>query len=154
MRGTLIVVGLLLAGAELVGAGIDGLVAVGEVPAAARRAADEAVPGTTWLLAFKDGSGWYKLVGKNKPGRLVECLTDPEGKELVVRIEVPREEVPAAVLAALQNRMPNCNPKSIQACGLTARNITVYRFQFEGLEGGNAGLYISASGMKVTEVKK
>jgi hypothetical protein len=148
------VVGLVLAAAGLAQGEGNRLVGVREVPAVARQAADQAVPGVTWLLAFKDRSGWYKIVGKNKAGRLVECLTDPEGKRPMVRIGVPREEVPAAVLAALQNRMPKRNPTSIQACGPNARNITVYRFQFKGLEGGNAGLYISASGMKVMMVKR
>lgn len=144
--GMLMVVGVVQAGENTV-------VGLHDVPAAARQAADKDAPDVNWLFAVKDSKGWYALVGKDSARHLVQFFTSPEGKGSYVHIEISLDEAPPVVSAALKAKMPNFKPKKVQACGLDARTISVYRFQGEGFQGGKAGVYVSVSGKKVTLLK-
>jgi hypothetical protein len=147
-----LVLGLVLVAAAPAAARDSKLVALHDVPDEARQAADRAAPGVNWIIAKQDSKGGYMIIGKNADRQLVEFLTDAEGKKYAVRIHIPLDHVPEVVRAALKNRMPGFKPKSVQACGLEAQSITVYRFQGPGYEGGNAGVYVSASGKRVSPI--
>jgi hypothetical protein len=149
-------VGLMLGMLLVVGgvqAGENTLVGLRDVPDVVRQAADQDAPDVKWVFGVKDGNGWYKLVGKDSTKHLVEFFTSPEGKDSYVHIEVSVDEVPPVVSAALKAKMPDFEPKKVQACGLDAKTITSYRFQGEEFQGGNAGVYVSVSGKKVTPLK-
>jgi hypothetical protein len=133
--------------------GQNGLVPLKDVPKEARKAADRAAPGVKWLLANKDQAGGYMLLGKDAKKQTVEFLTDAKGEKYAVRVEVPLNGVPAGVTNALRKELPTFKPKSVQACGVDTKKTTVYRFQGEGYQGGNAGVYVSASGKKVALFK-
>ncbi len=129
------------------------LVGLSDVPAVVRQAADQDAPDVKWVFGVKDANGWYKLVGRDSTKHHVEFLTSPEGKDSCVRTEISVDEVPPVVSAALKAKMPDFEPKKIQACGLDAKTIASYRFQGEEYQGGNAGVYVSVSGKKVTLLK-
>jgi hypothetical protein len=134
--------------------GQNGVIPLKDAPKGAREAADRAAPQVEWILAFKDKAGGYMLLGKDAKKQTVEFLTDAKGEEHAVRIEIPLKSVPTAVAEALRKELPTFEPTSVQACGIDAKKITVYRFQGEGYRGGNAGIYVSASGKKVTPLKE
>ncbi len=131
-----------------------GIIPVADVPKGAKEAADQAAPGVEWLVASKDAAGGYMLLGKDAQKRTVEFLTDAPGKKCAVRVDIVMGDVPAEVSAALRKEMPNFVPKSVQACGKETKTVTVYRFQGEGYQGGNAGVYVTADGKKVVPLKE
>jgi hypothetical protein len=117
------------------------------VPEAVRQEADRAVPNMKWLVAFKDNTSYFKLVAKNALGRLVEFVSNAEGKDATVNTELSLDEVPSVVSSALKERKPYFQPKRVYKCCTTNGELLVYRFE------GGAVIYVSPSGKKVTEIK-
>jgi hypothetical protein len=126
-----------------------------DVPAPARRAAAMAVPGGTWRLAYKmPDAGWYKFVGEDVDKHTVEFFADPKGQASYIRAAISRNEVPTEVWSALEAKVPGFRPTKIEACGPSIHRISVYRFQGEGYQGVNAGIYVREDGGKVQLFKK
>jgi hypothetical protein len=61
-----------------------------------------------------DGTFIYELKVKTADSRKLQVDVSPEGKLLQAQRKVDREEVPAAVRNAFQDKYPNCKIKSAQ----------------------------------------
>lgn len=84
-------------------------VALTDVPAKVRKAADAAVPGARWSDASReeeDGEVLYELEGKDARKRPVTIEITAAGTVTEIETEIPLQEVPELVKSALRAKMP------------------------------------------------
>ncbi|MEL6267861.1 MAG: hypothetical protein AAFR52_19845 [Pseudomonadota bacterium] len=96
-----------------------------------------------------DGSFVYEIQGVLADGRRVEIDIDPDGTVLEIEIEFRIDDVPGAVLKAVEARMPGFAPEFIEASH--SRSMKVVGYEFVGLLGGQSmDIEVSADGRTIT----
>lgn len=151
--------------------GQDAKVALSDVPAAAKEAADGAEPGTKWSQAYREKSGkHFVLVGRKvvraakeqvtadgdvdvipADTRTVDVTVKPDGTIVEIVIDVPVDELPAPVLAAVK-KTNDLEPQIARAVRTSAKGKpTGY---FVALDANGLIQYeVSADGKKVAKVE-
>lgn len=133
---------------------------VSTLPTEVREALDRAtrvypqpMSGASWSQADvlnRNGHALYQLQGSNGRGNKIEMEVTGAGR--IVEVEehgIPMSEVPAAVLAALEARMPEFTPTRIEAIFQAERPEPVcYGFEGEDPDGRWVEIYISADGKR------
>lgn len=95
-----------------------------------------------------DGSFVYEIRGEVADGRKVEIDIDPDANVEEIEIEFMVEDVPGAVLKALETRMPGFTPEFIEASH--SSSMQVVRYEFVGTMGDNImDIEVSADGRNI-----
>ena len=142
--------GLLLASLAI--AGEEKPVELDKVPANIVEVAKELIPDVELVSANTetedDGSFVYEIQGKLKDGRKVEFDIDPNGRVEEIEIEFRVEDVPVAVLNAIEKKLPGFKPEFIEASH--SRSMQVVGYEFVGTLGENKmDIEVSADGRRI-----
>ncbi len=95
-----------------------------------------------------DGSFVYEIQGTVEGGRRIEIDIEPDGNVLEIEIEFESEDVPGAVLGALEARLPGFTPEFIEASHSPSMQVVGY--EFVGTHGENTiDIEVSADGRNI-----
>ena len=95
-----------------------------------------------------DGSYVYEIRAVLADGRRIEIDVFPEGRIEEIEVEYRREDVPGAVLGAIQAKLPGFAPTFIEASHSGALKVLAY--ELEGtLNGAPMDLEVSADGRRI-----
>lgn len=96
-----------------------------------------------------DGSYVYEIQGTVTDGRRVEIDIEPDGDVEEIEIEFKIEDVPGAVMNAIQEKLPEFQPDFIEASHSPSMHVIGY--EFVGNVGDNKmDIEVSADGMTIT----
>jgi hypothetical protein len=122
------------------------------VPAHVKNAASKAAPHVKWKTAYKseeDGEVVYELEGVDAKKREVAVVLNGEGKVEEIETEIPVDEVPATVMAALRAKLPTLE---VTAVTEIQEGKKIVAYDFEGTRPKSnkpIGVYVSADGKTV-----
>jgi hypothetical protein len=122
------------------------------VPAKARQAADRTVPKAEWSTAYQvreEGVVFYELEGLDAKGRAVTVEVTPSGEVNEVETEIPLEEVPPVVMAALKAKRPRFK---VEAAHEVREHDKVVGYDFDGKrprDKEEISVFVSADGKSV-----
>ncbi len=124
---------------------------VSEVPAAFRKAADEAVPRAQWDKGGREvvegGETYYSLSGKDARGRDVEVQSDSDCGLSFVTTDIVEGDVPDIVMRALKKAAPQFHPTRFVE---VTRGSKLEGYGFEGEPKDKvAGAFVDSDGKKV-----
>jgi hypothetical protein len=111
---------------------IEAEIAVNEVPATVREAAQKAAPRAKWSEASKHQDGddvSYVLDGEIGKGLAISAEITAEGKVIEIEKEIPLKQVPKAVSAALKAKMPKFKASAVFEISKEGK---VVSYEFEG----------------------
>ena len=95
-----------------------------------------------------DGSMVFEIQGTVEGGRKVEIDIDPNGNVVEIEIEFKVEDVPGAVLKAVEKKLPGFIPEFIEASH--SRSMQVVGYEFVGKIGENKmDIEVSADGRSI-----
>jgi uncharacterized membrane protein YkoI len=143
--------GMLVAATGPVLASDEERVPLDRVPAAAKAAADKAVPGVRWKKAEKeqeDGKTIYELKGRDPKGKKIEVEVSPDGKQVSVEEKISLDAVPTAVKQAADKAVPGAKWKWAEQENEGGK--TFYELKGRDPKGKKVKLEISADGKQVT----
>jgi hypothetical protein len=126
-------------------------VPLSRVPAAVVQAARQAAPGVRLSKALKtveEGTTYYDLIGQDDRGREVDVELTARGQVLGVGTEIPWNEVPRAVVAALRAKGRGIKFTDAEAVTLNGRLIA-YRFEGETAQGDDVEATVTPDGRSV-----
>jgi uncharacterized membrane protein YkoI len=92
-------------------------VSLDKVPAVAKAAADQAIPGVRWVKAEKEhehGKIVYELKALDPKGKKVKVDVSTDGKQVTVEEGVPLDTVPGVVKAAADKEIPGVTWKAAE----------------------------------------
>jgi hypothetical protein len=122
------------------------------VPAHVKSAANKAAPHVKWKTAFKseqNGEVMFELEGIDQKKRDVTVILNGEGKVEEIETEIPVEEVPATVMAALKAKVPTLEVAAVTEI-LEGKKIVAYDFAGTRPSSNKSiGVYVSADGKTV-----
>jgi hypothetical protein len=121
---------------------------LGNVPPAARAAADRAVPKVAWTAASKQtdaGDTWYDIEGTDAKGRYVCVSVRADGTVDEVSTEVEPADVPKKVTAALLAAVPGFKADAAYEAR-TDGKVTRYDFEGTDAQGRAVDADVSADG--------
>jgi uncharacterized membrane protein YkoI len=124
---------------------------LGSLPAAAKEAADQAVPGAKWEKASKEtekGETVYEIEGDDAQGRDVEVEVTADGKVLQVETEIAMSEVPGVVTDALKAKLPKFKPEEVKSIAKEGKVVS-YEFEGDDEKGKEIEVYVDADGKTV-----
>lgn len=127
------------------------------VPANLIEIAKERIPGFKPVSANTekedDGSSVYEIQGMLKDGRKAEIDIFKDGKIQEIEIAFRLDDVPGAVLKAIQKKLPGFKPHFIEASH--SRSMKVVRYEFVGKIGdAEMDIEVSADGRRVVVADK
>ena len=123
-----------------------------KVPAVVKKAAEKAAPGIIWDEATKETDGKlvvYTLTGENAKMRSVSVEVTAAGKVREVSTEIPLDEVPKAVAAALAKRFPRFKADDVYE---VKKGGKVVEYHFDGrrpADTDDVSITVSADGKTV-----
>jgi hypothetical protein len=129
----------------------DDSVDLSQVPAAAKKAAEKAIPGIKLTEAYKgveEGKTIYELSGEDPQGRDVSVEVTPEGKILSISVEIPLQQVPRVVANALRTKVKGFKAEVAMAVRIEGK-IAEYYFEGKSAQGKDIGVTVSADGSDV-----
>jgi uncharacterized membrane protein YkoI len=124
---------------------------LGSLPAAAKEAADKAVPGAKWEKASEEtekGKTVYEIEGYDAQGRDVEVEVTADGKVLQVETEIAMSKVPGVVTDALQAKLPKFKPEGVKSIAKEGKVVS-YEFEGDDEKGKEIEVYVDADGKTV-----
>lgn len=97
-----------------------------------------------------DGSFVYEIQGTVEGGRKVEVDIYPDGRIEEIEIEFEIDDVPGAVMKAVEKAYPGFKPEFIEASH--SRSMQVVGYEFVGMAGENKiDIEVSADGRRIAE---
>ena len=124
---------------------------LGSLPAAAKEAADTAVPGAKWEKASKEtekGETVYEIEGDDAQGRDVAVEVTADGKVLQVETEIAMSEVPGVVTDALKAKLPKFKPEEVKSIAKEGKVVS-YEFEGDDEKGKEIEVDVDADGQTV-----
>ena len=140
---------VLIAAASLVAtaAAADGDIALEDAPASVKEAALRAAPGVELVsvsVETENGVSVYEFEARGKDGALVEIDVREDGTVEEVETLIAMSDVPAPVVAALNEAAPGFAPEEVE---LSIREGGARVYEFEGVhEGRDIELEIDEAG--------
>jgi hypothetical protein len=150
--GSWVALGLLILGASPAwGFDDDDEIALARVPAIVKDAAQQALPGASWVTAYREterGQTIYELEGQDGQGRKVSVFVTEQGRVRTVHTIIPVAEVPRVVVAALHAKVPEYR---VVIAYSIARDGVITAYEFEGQIGDGPLIEarVNANGMRV-----
>ena len=95
-----------------------------------------------------DGSFVYEIQGVLHDGRRVEVDIEPEGAVLEVEVEFRKDQVPGAVLEAIERKLPGFEPVFIEASHSASFKVVAYEF-VGNFGGAEIDIEVSADGRRI-----
>ncbi len=124
-----------------------------EIMKAARRVQPEAEFQRAQIETEDDGTKVYEIQGRLEGGRRVEVDVLENGRIQEYEVEFTQDQVPGAVLKAIQKKLPGFEPTYIEASHSASGKVTKY--EFEGTLGGQKiDIEVSADGRRITVADK
>ena len=124
-----------------------------EVLEAARRVQPEAEFHSAQIETEDDGTKVYEIQGRLKGGQAVEVDVLENGRIQEYEAEFKQDQVPGAVLKAVQKKLPGFRPTYIEASHSASGKVMQY--EFEGMFGGQKiDIEVSADGRRIVVADK
>ena len=138
-------------------AGEEVAIPLGTLPQAIIDVANQVQPEATFHRAQveteQDGTEVYEILGRLPDGQRIEVDILKNGDIQEYELEFNESQVPAAVLGAIQKKLPGFQPKYIEASHSVSGK--VIRYEFEGTLGDqDIDIEVSASGRKIEVADK
>ena len=130
---------------------------ISEVPGALLVRAKGLVPDAVFSAAGieieADGTKVYEIRGVLEDGRKVEVDLLENGKVQEIEIEYTVDQVPGAVMNAIESKYPGFEPTFIEASHSASKK--VLKYEFVGVQNGKElDLEVSANGRKIVQADK